>query len=551
MTLKQKIIALIAKRLGIQPSAIQLALPPSDDLGDIAVPCFTFAKELHKSPIEIASEYATKLTGGFIESAKPVGPYINIHLNHTMLFSEILKEKRVKKNKKSVVIDYSSPNIAKPFGVGHLRSTFIGESLKRIYATQGYKTIAINHIGDWGTQFGKLIVAYKKWPKNLSKQPIRTLYTLYVRFHEESEKNPPLEEEARLWFKKLEQGDKEALRLWNLFRALSIKEFKQLYKRLGCSFDSYDGEAFYNTQLHSVIQLLKRKKLLQRSEGADIIDLSAFDMPPGLICKSDGTSLYLTRDIAAALYRYTKYRFSKMLYEVGEEQQLHFKQLFSILELMGKPWADRCMHISHGLYRIEGKKMSTRKGTIMFVEDLIDEVTMAVMKIIKEKNPALANKLQVAEKIALSAIVFHDLKTDREHPVDFNIAHMTDFQGETGPYILYTYTRLKSIMRKTGLKKIPATQSLLKELGSEEHAVIIQLAYFTDILQETITFNKPDILAKYLIGLAKKTNAYYVHNRVIQDNRRTQAMRLRVISMVASTLRNGMELLGMPIIERM
>lgn len=542
---------MIAKKLKVNPSSIQLALPPSDDLGDIALPCFSFAKELHKSPVDIAAEYAVKLQSGVIEKSVPAGPYINIHLKHHVLFQDILKRTLQKKNKKSIVIDYSSPNIAKPFGVGHLRSTFIGESLKRIYAELGYTTIAINHLGDWGTQFGKLIVAYKKWPRSLAKHPIRTLYDLYVKFHAECEKHPLLLDEARLWFKKLEGGDKEATKLWKLFRLLSVKDFKQLYARLGCSFDSYDGEAFYNTRLDSVIKLLKKKKLLQRSEGADIVDLSAFGLPPGLICKSDGTSLYLTRDIAAALYRHETYRFSKMLYEVGAEQELHFKQLFALLELMGKPWADRCVHVSHGLYRIDGKKMSTRKGTIMFVEDLIDEIRNAVLKVIKEKNPTLKDKLQIAEKIALCAIIFHDLKTDREHPVEFNIAQMTDFQGETGPYILYTYTRLKSILQKAPSPKPQRTASLLTALGNEEHSVIIQLAHFRDVLEDVIAANKPDILAKYLMTLAKKTNTYYTHNRVIQGNATIQAMRLCVIKEIAATLRKGIELLGMPIIEVM
>lgn len=551
MQLKKTLISFIAKKLSIPESDIQLSEVPSDDLGDIAMPCFLFAKQLRQSPSEIATQYAAQLNGnGLILRAVPVGPYVNIFLDYKKIFVILAKDKKAPKNRKKIVIDYSSPNIAKPFGVGHLRSTFIGESLKRIYGELGYNTVAINHLGDWGTQFGKLIVAYKRWPRKLDRHPIRILYELYVKFHEESEKHPFLEDEARLWFRKLEDGDREATKLWKLFRSLSIKEFKLLYKRLGVSFQSYDGEAFYNDKLEEVAVKLAKKKLLQKSEGADIVELSTYGLPPGLIRKSDGASLYLTRDIAAATYRFEKYHFAKMIYEVGQEQQLHFKQLFAILERMGYSWTDRCSHVSHGHYRIEGKKMSTRKGTIMFVEDLLDEVKDEVIRVIEKKNPKLKNKKAAAESIALGAIVFHDLKTDRESAVDFNIAQMTDFQGETGPYILYTYTRLRSIMRRSGTKK-HSFQAIVNTIGNEERSIIIQCALLEDTLREVIHYDRPDLLAKYLMALAKKTNSYYTHNRVIQDDKRIQSMRLAIIGKVASTLCTGMRLLGMPIIEQM
>lgn len=551
MQLKKILTAFIARKLAISKSDIQLSTVPSDDLGDIALPCFQFSKKLKQSPQEIAIHYALKLTGsGLIKEAAATGPYVNIFLDHRKIFALLVKQNKPQKKNKTIVLDYSSPNIAKPFGVGHLRSTFIGESLKRVYGSLGYKTVAINHLGDWGTQFGKLIVAYKKWPRKLGKHPIRALYELYVKFHTESEKHPLLEDEARLWFKKLENGDREALKLWRLFRSLSIKDFKQLYKRLGVSFHSYDGEAFYNDKLEVIIAKLTKKKLLQKSEGADIVDLSMVNLPPGLIRKSDGASLYLTRDIAAARYRFERYHFSKMIYEVGQEQQLHFKQLFAILERMGNSWAARCTHISHGHYQVEGKKMSTRKGTIMFVEDLLDEVKNAVLDVIKEKKSKLKNKKAVAESIALCSIIFHDLKTDRENAVDFNIAQMTDFQGETGPYILYTYTRLNSILRKSGVHTL-SRRAALENIGDEERGIIIQCALFHDALNEVIQYDKPDILAKYLLTLAKKTNIYYMHNRVIQDNKCLQSMRLAAIAAIASVLKEGMHLLGMPVIERM
>ena len=552
MVIRKKLTQSIAKKLNVESSEIVFHEVPLEDLGDIALPCFFLAKKYKQAPALLAVQLASKIPpGGLIKKVHAVGPYINIFLDYKKVFALLLKEKPVRKNNKTIVLDYSSPNIAKPFGVGHLRSTFIGESLKRVYSALGYRTIAINHLGDWGTQFGKLIVAYKKWPRSLSRLPIRVLYNLYVKFHSESEKNPLLEDEARVWFKKLEDGDKEATKLWRLFRSLSLKDFKQLYKRLGCSFQSYDGEAYFNDKLASVVHTLTRKKLLQKSEGADIVNLDAFQLPPGLIRKSDGASLYLTRDIAAAQYRYATYRFSKMIYEVGQEQQLHFRQLFAILELMGLAWTDRCMHVSHGHYHCEGKKMSTRKGTIIFVEDLIDEVKRAVIKIIKQKNPTLKRRDAVAEKIALGAIIFHDLKTDRENAVEFNIAHMTDFQGETGPYILYTYTRLQSILKKGKTRATRSNPTIIRTIGEEERGMIVMLALFQETLRDVIEHNKPDILAKYLITLAKKTNSYYTHNRVLQDNADIQAMRLAVIQKVAATLKEGMYLLGMPIIEEM
>lgn len=551
MQLKKKLQSLILKKLTLDEADIQLSTVPSDDLGDIALPCFPFAKKMKQSPADSAKQFALKLSGvGLINKSVAIGPYVNIFLDTKKIAALVFKKQNPAKKNKIIVLDYSSPNIAKPFGVGHLRSTFIGESLKRVYGALGYKTVAINHLGDWGTQFGKLIVAYKKWPRKLDTHPIRTLYELYIKFHVESEKHPLLEDEARLWFRKLEDGDREATNLWKLFRSLSIKDFKRLYKRLGVSFQSYDGEAFYNDKLGAVAANLAKKKLLQKSEGADIVDLSAYGLPPGLIRKSDGASLYLTRDIAAALHRFEKYHFSKMIYEVGSEQQLHFKQLFAILELMGYSWADRCMHVSHGHYQIKGKKMSTRKGTIMFAEDVLNEVKNAVLDVIKEKKSKLKNKIAVAESVALGAIIFHDLKTDREHAVDFNIAHMTDFQGETGPYVLYTYTRLKSILRKSDGTAV-SFRTALKHIGDEERGIIVQCALFQDTLDGVVQYDKPDILAKYLIALAKKTNAYYTHNRVIQNNKRIQSMRLAVISAVASTLKEGMHLLGMPVIERM
>lgn len=543
----------IAKKIDAEVSDFEFADVPADISGDYALPCFPFAKEKGLPPQKIAADIAELITDmKGISSAHAAGSYVNITLDEQFVLSHILKTGKIHRGtkRKTVVLDYSSPNIAKPFGVGHLRSTFVGEALKRIHAWVGYRTVAVNHLGDWGTQFGKLIVAYKKWPRALSKKPIRTLYELYVRFHSEAEKNPELEEEARNWFKKLEEDDHEARKLWKLFRDVSLKEFKQLYKLLGISFDSYDGEAFYNDKLKNVEHLLEKKKLFTESQGAYIVDLSSFDLPPGLIRKSDGASLYLTRDIAAALHRFKRYHFSKMIYEVGMEQQLHFRQLFAILELMEYDWASACIHVSHGHYTVDGKKMSTRKGTVLFVEDLIVDVETAVLKVIKEKNKYLKNKKGAAHTIALAAIIYNDLRVDREQSSDFNIERMIDFQGETGPYLLYTYARLKSILRK-GRTAPHMTQTHIKKLGEAERLCIIELARFEEIITQTIVALRPDILAKYLMSLAKKLNAYYTHHRVLQHDKTVQCARLAFILFAARRFKEGLSLLNIATLEEM
>lgn len=545
---------IISKKIGVAESDFQLADVPAGMQGDYALPCFLFAKKKGLSPQTIASDIAKLIDESVkgISSTQAEGPYVNITLDERFVLSHILRtgKKNLTPKRKTVVLDYSSPNIAKPFGVGHLRSTFVGEALKRIHAWAGYRTVAINHLGDWGTQFGKLIVAYKKWPRSLSKKPIRTLYELYVRFHNEAGKNTELEEEARNWFKKLEDGNREARKLWKLFRDVSLKEFKQLYSLLGISFDSYNGEAFYNDKLKSVEHLLERKKLLTESQGAHIVDLSSFDLPPGLIRKSDGASLYLTRDIAAALYRFKRYRFSKMIYEVGMEQQLHFRQLFAILELMGYEWASACIHVSHGHYTVDGKKMSTRKGTVLFVQDLIVEVETAVLKVIKEKNKHLKNKKGAARTIALAAIIYNDLRVDREQSSDFNIERMIDFQGETGPYLLYTYARLKSILRKSGMAP-RLTQAHIGLLGEAERVCSIELARFEAAVHQSLNASRPDILAKYLMVLAKKLNAYYTNHHVLQSDKNIQRARLAFILFAARQLKEGLSLLNITTLEEM
>jgi len=525
---------------------VDLEIPKSPSLGDYAFPTFSLSKEFKKDPNEIAIELSKEVKGDFRVEVR--GGYLNFFVDKDKLaketLSKVLKEKTKYGStnlggKKVIVIDMSSPNIAKPFGIGHLRSTIIGDALRNLYTFLGYRVVRINHLGDWGTQFGKLIFGYKKWGniKRLLNDSIKYMLDLYVKSNKEA-----YEEEGRIWFKRLENGDKEALKLWKQFRELSLKEFKKIYRVLNVNFESYSGEAFYNDKLEETIKLLQNKCIVSESDGALIVDLKKYGMPPLLLRKSDGTTLYATRDIAAALYRKKKYRFSKAIYEVGSEQKLYFQQLFKTLEIAGFEWAKDLIHVDHGLYLGEdGRKFSTRKGKIVFMEDVLTEGINKAEKIIKEKNPKLENKEKIAEKIAVGAIKYGDLKNDRINDVIFSWNKFLDFNGETGPYIQYAYVRACSILKSAKLK-MKIDYSLLNKKSEIE--LIKHLNEFPQIVKKAALEYKPHIVAKYVYDLAKIFNDFYEKIPVLKAENKLKNTRLALVFCVRQVLENGLNLLG-------
>ena len=520
-----------------------LEVPPNPQLGDYAFPCFALAKEHKKAPPLIAQELATKLKANFLEKVVATGPYVNFFIKQEALMQAAFEEITYAPVGKSVVIEYSSPNIAKPFGIGHLRSTVIGGALKRIYNYAGWHTIGINHPGDWGTQFGKLIAAYKRWPIDISEDPIKRLLDLYVKFHDEAEKDPSLEDEGREEFRKLEAGDEENRKLWEQFRVLSLEEFNKIWLQLNCEFDDTEGEAFYSDKMMTVVDELKQKGLVEEDEGALIVRFTPEEKieTPAIILKRDGSTIYATRDLAAALYRKKKYKFDRMLYEVGGEQQLHFKQVFTILKKAGHSWADECHHVWHGLYRFEEGKMSTRKGRVVFIDDVLKQAIEMSTKIIEEKNPALKNKDEVAEQVGVGAIIFFDLKNDRTNDIIFNWDDILSFEGETGPYLQYTHARLRSILRKSTEKPYINVEALTAE---EEKLLAAHLLDFKRTIGQVIQHNKPHLLARYLLDLAQLVNNYYQKHQIIQEDKDVERARLALIKQVADRLELGLDLLG-------
>ena len=461
MDFKEQIALLISSVTDLKKDEIlNLIEIPNSDMGDFAFPCFKLAKTMKKAPNIIASELAEKIEKKeFIDNIQVVNAYINFYVSKSIYVEKVLTNVLNEKDNfgnsnmgkdKTVIIDYSSPNIAKPFHIGHLRSTVIGNSLYKIYKKLGYNVVGINHLGDWGTQFGKLIVAYKKWGNKelVEKDDIKELSKIYVKFHEESEKDKSLEDEARLWLVKMQEGDKEALDLWKWFCDISMKEFERVYKMLNISFDSYAGESFYNDKMQPVVDELFEKDILVESEGAKIVDLEPYNMPPCLILRSDGGTLYPTRDIAAAFYRKKEYNFEKCLYITALDQNLHFAQWFKVIELMGYDWAKDLVHIPFGLVSLNDGKLSTRKGHVVLMEDILNHAIEKTKNIIEEKNPNLENKEKIAKDVGIGAVIFNDLFNSRVKNVVFDLERMLNFQGETGPYVQYTHARACSILEK-------------------------------------------------------------------------------------------------------
>ena len=506
--------------------------PKHSGYGDVAFPAFSLAKAFRKAPQAIAAELAEKIENSYIEKVEPVGPYLNIFLNKEAVSRDILSEIASEKDTfgesnigkgQNIPIDMSSPNIAKPISMGHLRSTVIGNALANIVEKVGYQPIKINHLGDWGTQFGKLIVAYKKWgsEKEVLEDPIAELLKLYVQFHKEAEENIELEDEARAWFKKLEDGDEEAHGLWEWFRNESLKEFMKIYEMLGITFDSFNGEAFYNDKMDEVIELLEAKNLLTTDQGATIVDLEEYGLNPALIKKKDGATLYITRDLAAAIYRKRTYDFALSLYVVGNEQANHFKQLKAVLKDMGFEWAENMHHVPFGLITQGGKKLSTRKGKIVLLEEVLNEATHLAIEQINEKNPTLENKEEVAKEVGIGAVIFHDLKNDRLNNFDFVLEEVVQFEGETGPYVQYTNARALSILRKANRETdLNAELSLSDDYAWE---VIKLINSFPDVIMHAFEKFEPSVIAKYSLQLSQSFNKYYGNSRILQEDEELNA----------------------------
>lgn len=545
--------AVVKEELSLEQVFDLLENPKSSVHGDVAFPTFMLAKIYRKAPQQIASELIEQINKKSFEAVEAVGPYINFFMNKHMIsqtiITKILQEKAMYGNetigaKRSVPIDMSSPNIAKPISMGHLRSTVIGNSIAYILEKIGYEPVRINHLGDWGTQFGKLIVAYKKWGSEeaVKKSPIQELLRLYVQFHEEAETDQALEDQARLWFKKLEENSEEAIQLWEWFRKESLKEFDKIYEMLEVSFDSYNGEAFYNDKMDEVVTLLEEKHLLKENQGAEIVDLSAYDLNPALIKKSDGATLYITRDLAAALYRQRTYHFAKSLYVVGNEQTNHFKQLKAVLKELGCEWADDMTHVPFGLITQGGKKLSTRKGKIVLLENVLNEAVELANQQIMEKNPALINREEVARQVGIGAVIFHDLKNDRLNNFDFVLEEVVRFEGETGPYVQYTHARAMSILRKADFQVNLAQSYALSDEVSWE--VVKLLQKFPETVLIAAEKYEPSIIAKHAIQLAQAFNKYYAQVKILQEDAQKES-RLALVYAMAIVLKEDLRLLGL------
>lgn len=522
-----------------------------------------------QNPKQIAGELSAKFQPDeFISSVEAVGGYVNARINRHKVIEISLQAAFAEKEKygssgmgngKTVVLDFSSPNIAKPFGIGHLRSTVIGAALKRIYGFLGYKTVGINFLGDWGTQFGKLAVAFRKWGDEgkMGGSPVEYLNELYVKYHEESEKNPALEQEARAWFLRLEQGSKEEKQLWEHFKELSLKEFSRIYELLGVSFDSYAGESFFNDKMGPVIEELTRLGLTKESQGALIVDLEPYGMTPCLLKKADGATLYATRDITAAVWRHDNYQFDKLVYVVGSDQKLHFKQFFKVLELAGKAWAKNCYHVNFGLIRFKGEKMSTRRGKVVMLEDVLDRAVELTKEIVKDREMSAEKKEIIAKAVGTGAVIFNDLKNKRAKDVDFDWqtvlnydSETKSFKGETGPYLQYTHTRLSSLLRNYDAAIDDKVDfGLLKE--DLEFQIARELYRFPQVIEDAGEQFEPSLISNYLLELASKFSRYWHDVRIIGTDKELTKVRILLAFAVKTVMANGLCLLGIEPLEEM
>ena len=554
MSDKQQVAAALAQALpemDVKEIEAKIERPKDSSNGDYAFPTFFLAKTLHKAPQMIASELVEKVDQNGFEKIVVAGPYINFFLDKAQVGAKILQTILADPehygeidlgHQSNVTIDYSSPNIAKPMGMGHLRSTMIGEAVARILEKVNYNLIRIDYLGDWGTQFGKLMAAYEMWgdEAEVKKNPINTLLKYYVRINNEADEHPEYTEAGRNWFAKLEHGDEEAWRLWHWFREVSLERFQRVYKMLDVNFDSFNGEAFSAQKMEEPIQLLRDKNLLKPSRGAEIVDLDEYNLPPLLIIKSNGTTTYITRDLATALFRKRMYGHAKSLYVVGAEQETYFKQLRAALKEMGFNWWDQIEHISFGLMNLNGKKMSTRKGNVVSLEDVLNDSIDLARKQIAEKNPDLENADEVAKEVGVGAVIFHDLKNYRRNAVNFKLEDVVKFEGETGPYVQYARARAESILRKGGIRDFSDVD--LTKAGAEAWELISFLGQYSEAIKRAALNYDPSVIAKYALELAKKFNQYYAHTRIL-DKDEAQPARLALTQAVSDVLKSALDLL--------
>ena len=564
MNFKLEIAYLLQQVTGVQQQEIvnAIEMPPNKHMGDFAYPCFKLAKQFKKAPALIAQELSEKIVKpDFIEEIKVQNAYINFFVSKSVYVKEVLEQVLCQNEKygnstvgegKTIVIDYSSPNIAKPFHVGHLRSTVIGNALYQIFETLGYHCEGINHLGDWGTQFGKLIVAYQKWGSKeaVEQYGIQELMRIYVKFHEEAEKDATLEDEARSWFVKMQNGEQEALSLWKWFYNISIKEFNRVYDMLGVHFDAYTGESFYNDKMAAVVEELKQKNLLKQSEGAMIVDLEQENMPPCLIIRKDGGTLYATRDITAALYRKNTYHFDKCIYLTALDQNLHFSQWFTVIKKMGYDWWKDLIHVPFGLVSLDSGKLSTRHGNVVLMEELLNQAILETQKIIEQKNPDLPNKKEVAEQVGIGAVIFNDLYNSRIKDVVFSWERMLNFDGETGPYVQYTHARACSILRK-GECSLAQNIDYSKLTDDASMEVCKLLEQFPKKIQEAADKLEPFIVTRQLVSLSQAFNKFYHDNVILTSEEQTKQARIALVIAVKTVLKKGLALLGIKAPEQM
>ena len=569
---KKEIAEIIAKNLeGLTEDEIKsmIEIPQDQSMGDYAFPCFRLAKTMRKAPNLIAAELAEKLQGEHLFSeVSPVNAYVNMFVSREEMMkstvSEVLEEKEnfgrsdIGGNKK-VIVEFSSPNIAKPFHIGHIRSTVIGNSLSKIYDALGYDVFKINHLGDYGTQFGKMICAYRRWGnrEDVINSPIKTLLGYYTKFHVEVEEHPELEDEARAIFTKLEQGSKEEVELWQWFREESLKEFQRVYDMLGIEFDSYNGESFYSDKMPRFEKELSDKGLLHESNGAQVVDLEEYKLGTALIKKSDGSSLYITRDIAAAVYRKENYDFYKNIYVVATQQNLHFQQLFKILELMGYDWANQCVHVPFGMVRLEEGTMSTRHGRVVFLEDVLNGAIEKTREIIEEKNPNIENLEEITSQVGIGAVVFNELSNNRIKDYTFKWDQILNFDGETGPYVQYTHARCASLLRKAGEDIVAKAQdpknvdfALLSK--SDSAYELTKLIYaFPGVVEQAGEKYEPSIITRHIIDIAQCFNKFYHDEHIIVDDEVEKTSKIALVIATKRVIATGIGLLGMKAPERM
>ncbi len=568
--MKSKIVDLLEAQVeGLRRDDIEslIEVPPKPELGDFAFPCFRLAKTMHKAPQMIAADIKEAIGDvDFLEKIEVAGAYLNFYIDKSIYVKTMVQAAMTENFGASdegagqtICIDYSSPNVAKNFHVGHLRTTIIGNSLYKIYSKLGYHVERINHLGDWGTQFGKLIVAYKRWGSKeaVEEKGIAELMALYVKFHAEAEKDDALNDEARAWFAKMEQGDAEALEIWQWFKDISLVEYKRTYALLGMEFDHYTGESFYRDKTQAIVDALTQKHLLKKSEGASIVDLEAYDMAPCLIMKKDGSSIYATRDLAAIFYRKNTYHFSKCLYVTGQEQKLHFAQVFKVVELMGNDWAkDQLVHIPYGLVSLEGAKLSSRNGNIIYAEEILRDAIAKVKEIMEEKHPDWTgenapDKDEIAKRVGIGAILFNDLYNQRIKDVSFHWDKVLNFDGETGPYVQYTYVRCASILRSLPDFKFgeDIDYSLITDPAST--ALLKELVRFPEVIHMAAEKYEPSLIARYAVAVAQAFNKFYNDNRINVEDAATRNARVTLVAITKQRIADALELLGIQCPEQM